>query len=490
VEQEEGLIARSPYLKAIEAGDPSLDGSPFWLMNRMRKLFKMLTSLLLVATVAATALPLQSVAQSPGPRLLRDAEIEGLLRLYAKPIFKAAGLNPGAVKVYLIGDPRINAFVANGQRIFVHTGLITKADTPNEVIGVLAHETGHIAGGHLVQLNSEVAQASKERIIGMLIGAAAVVGGAASGSNGAAQVGKGVLMGSQGIAQRRFLSYQRGMESTADQSALRYLNATGQSARGMITTFEKLASMQLASARGADPYLFSHPMPLERIRNLELAAQKSPAFSKPDSAALQLRHDLAKAKIAGFTNSPQFVFRKYPKSDNSLAARYARSISMFRRGDLKNAIPIIESLTDELPQNPYFWELKGQAYMESGDPQRALAPLAKSQKLLPNNGLIQVLHAQALVNIGTTAAADQALGLLRQAKKTEADLPALFKFEAQAHAIRKDVPRAELATAEYAWLIGDNTLAVDKAKRAQGYFKKGSREWLRATDLLTALANK
>jgi predicted Zn-dependent protease len=452
----------------------------------MRYALKSLVWILALTVWASIA----QTAESGGLRLLRDAEIEGLLRIYSKPIFKAADLNPGAVKVYLIGDPRINAFVAGGQRIFINTGLLTRAATPNEVIGVLAHEAGHIAGGHLARLDSELARASKERIIGMLIGAAAAVGGAATGNEGATVLGRGVVLGSQGAAQRGLLAYQRSMEATADESALRYLNASGQSGRGMLTMFDRLAREMLVATRGADPYLFSHPMPFERIRTLEIAVKKSPHFNKRDSQGLQLRHELAQAKIIGYESQPQTVFRKYPKSDTSLPARYARAVSYYRRGDMREAIPLIDDLIKAIPDNPYFWELKAQAYVESGQPQKALAPAEQARKLLPNNGLIQLLHAQALVNIGTIEAADKSLSVLRLARKTEADTPTIFKFEAQAYATKRDVPRAELATAEYAWVTGDKTLAVEKAKRAQKFFKRGSREWLRASDIVTFATNK
>ncbi len=430
-------------------------------------------------------------AQAAGrPALIRDAEIEGLLRLYTKSTFKAAGLNPSSVKAYVIADRNINAFVAGGQRIFVHTGLFTKTKTPNEVIGVLAHETGHIAGGHLAKLKSEMADASAQRIIGMLLGAAAVVGGAATGSTEASQVGQGVIIGSQGLAQRNFLSYQRSMEASADQAALRYLNATGQSTKGMLTLFEKLANESLASAQGVDPYLLSHPMPLERIRNLETAARKSPNFDKRDDAALQLRHDLVKAKLAGFMESTQFVFQKYPKSDTSMPARYARSIAMFRRGDLKNAIPVIDSLIDDVPQNPYFWELKAQAYNDAGQYKLALPAVRKARELLPNNGLIQIMEAETLIGIGDTTNVNAALKSLQFARKTENDSPLLYKLSAQAYAIKGDVPRAELATAEYAVASGDRELAQQKSARAVRLFKKGTPEWLRATDLLALSTRK
>jgi predicted Zn-dependent protease len=334
-------------------------------MHFYKKLTKFMLTLALLAAQGGHY-SFAKDAPKRGPNLIRDAEIEGLLRLYSKPIFKAAGINPDAVKVYVIADPSINAFVSGGQRIFIHTGLITRSKLPNEVIGVLAHETGHIAGGHLAKMNSEMQHASVERIVGMLVGAAAIVGGAMTGSSETAQAGQGVIMGSSGLAQRGFLSYQRGMESTADQSALKYLAATGQSAKGMLTLFQLLSNESLASARNADPYVYSHPMPSDRIRALEIAAKASPYFDKPDDAGLLLRHQLARAKLSGFMDSPQQVFQKYPSSDKSLPSRYARAIAMFRRGDLKNAIPIIDTLTAELPQDPYFWELKAQAYLENG----------------------------------------------------------------------------------------------------------------------------
>ncbi len=425
-----------------------------------------------------------ALSQSSGPRLIRDAEIEGLMRLYTRPIFKAAGINPKSVKVYLIADPRINAFVSGGQRIFVHTGLITQAKTPNEVIGVLAHETGHIAGGHLTRMGVELERASVTSIIGMLVGLAAVAGGVAAGDGEAAKAGQGVMLGSQGLAQRNFFAYQRGMESSADQAALKYLSATGQSAKGMINLFEKLSQQSIATLRNVDPYVLSHPMPLERIRNLENAASKSPGFDRADPPELMLRHELAKAKLMGFMESAQAVMQRYPRSDVSLPARYARAIALFRRGDIANALPVIDSLVDELPQNPYFWELKGQALLENGRAAEAVEPLEKAVKLLPNNGLIQLLLAQALIDTESKANAQAALKLLHRAERSEGELPAIFKYKARAYGLTGELGKAELATAEAAMQQGDKKLALEKAKLAQGRFKTGTPEWTRANDIL------
>ena len=447
-----------------------------------------------VAASVATSLCSPPVALAEekrrGPNLIRDAEIEGLLRTWSRPIFKAAGINPGDVRVFIIADDNINAFVAGGQRIFMNTGLFTKTKSPDEVIGVIAHETGHIAGGHLAALKNEVDRASTERIIGMLVGVAAAVGGAAAGSSEAAKAGQGIMLGSQGIAQRNMLSYQRSMESAADQAGLKYLLATKQDPKGMLTLFQKLANESIALTSRADPYMFSHPMPLDRIRNLEIAAKKSPYFGQPDDPGQVLRYNLVKAKLMGFMQSSQRVFQRYPSSDTSLESRYARSIAMFRRGDIKNALPILDSLTDEVPQNPYFWELKAQALLENGQPARGIPAIEKARKLLPNNGLLQLLHAQILLATNDAARADQALKLLILARKTEGDTPVIFKSEAQAHALKGDLARADLATAEYYWLTGEKNLALEKAKKAQTRFKKGTREWLRANDILTFASRK
>ena len=458
-------------------------------------MIRKLTAVCLAISIVFSGLMVDGMAatkkkpRGPSLPLIRDAEIEGLLRLYSKPIFKAAGLNPSAVRVYIINNDKINAFVAGGQRLFIHTGLLTRTKTPNEVIGVLAHETGHIAGGHLARMGIELDRASVQSIIGTLIGVAAMVGGAASGQKSASQAGQGIMLGSQSLAQRGLLSYQRGMEASADQAALKYLNATGQSSKGMLTLFQLLANESLASLENADPYLLSHPMPLERIRSLERDAKKSQFFDKDDAPQLQLRHQLMQAKLAGFMQSPQYVFQRYPSSDKSLPARYARSISMFRKGDTKNAIPIIDSLIKDVPEDPYFWELKGQALLEGGTPAKALTPLRQANKLLPNSGLIQILYAQALIATENRANIRQALNLLTLAKKTERDSVDIYKYSALAYGYLNDLPHAELATAEMAMMQGDTALAAEKAKRVIGQFKHGSQEWIKANDILN-FANK
>lgn len=432
--------------------------------------------------------PVSAVAQQ-APKLIRDAEIEGLMRLYTKPIFQAAGLSPGAVKVYLINDQRINAFVAGGQRIFINTGLLTQSKTPNEVIGVLAHETGHISGGHLARMGQEIDRQSTTVIIGMLLGAAAMGAGMATGEGDAMRAGQGIMGGAGTMAQRLVLNYVRAMEASADQAALKYLTATGQSAVGMLTLFQKLANQSIASAQFVDPYVMSHPMPMDRIRTLEVAAKASPYFNKKDSPELMMRHLLMQAKLTGFL-TPHLVYQRYPTSDTSLPARYARAIVAFRSGDTRNAMPIIDSLIADLPKNPYFWELKGQALLEGGSPSKAVAPLRQAEKLLPSNGLIKIMLAQALLGTETRENAQAAIKTLRAAQKSENDVPSVYKLMAMAYGQLGDIPRAELATAESAYLQGDRKLAIEKAQGAVRTFKRGSPEWLRANDILNYTRKK
>ena len=452
----------------------------------MKRLYFKRGVALAVAAFLATQSTFARVDQSDvhphGPAIIRDAEIEGLLRIYSAPIFHAAGINTKAARVVVIGEPTINAFVADGQRIFINSGLITRSPDPNTVIGVLAHESGHIAGGHLAKLNSALKEASTEAIIGTLLGVAAAVGGAAAGNSDAARAGTGVIIGSQGAAQRGLLVYQRAMEATADESAMRYLAATHSSAKGMLDLFRVLANESLASTAGADPYAYSHPFPFDRMRALQATAETSPYYNSVDDPALILRHKLAQAKLTGFLE-PQQVFVKYPSSDNSMPSRYARAIAYFRRGDLNAAMPLIDSLIHDMSNYPYFWELKAQAYLENGHPREALPAIVKARELLPNNALLQILHAQILLSAESPALADQAITLLKLARQQEPDAAEIYKFLGQAYGLKNDIAHAELATAEFALATGDTKLAGEQAAHAKKYLKQSSPEWYRASDI-------
>ena len=440
-------------------------------------------ALILVTTLS----PSSAIAQSGGVQLIRDAEIEGLMRLYTYPLFKAAGIRARSVDVHLVNHRSVNAFVAGGQRIFIHTGLLLDAQTPNEVIGVLAHETAHIAGGHLARRGIQVDRLTTANIVGMLVGAAAAVGGAMAGGSGGAQTGTAIITMVPTITQRTMLNYARAQESSSDQAAVGYLNKTGQSSRGMLELFYKIANRSVGTLQNVDPYALSHPLPLDRIRNLERIAKASPHFNKKDKPALMLRHRLMQGKLVGFLNDPQTVYRLYPSSNRSLEAQYARAISTFRSGNIRSAIPMIDGLIKKMPKFPYFWELKGQALIENGQAGRAIKPLQRAVKLLPNNGLLNIMLGQAYLGAGQPKSA---IKVLKRARRTENDVIRLHLLLAQSYAKLNMISMANLESAEVAIRQGKKKLAQQMIKRAIQGLKRGSPEWIRANDILNFSRHK
>jgi predicted Zn-dependent protease len=444
-----------------------------------------------VTAAAAAGLILASTltaaAQTParGLPVIRDAEIEQLLRDYTAPILRSAGLAKQNIQVVIINQRVFNAFVADGRRIFVNSGALMDSRTPNEIIGVLAHETGHIVGGHLSKMRQQLANAQTQSVIAMLLGMGALVAGARSGGmDGAGQDGAAALMAPQEMIRRSLLSYQRQQEDQADRAAVRFLNATGQSAKGMYDTFKRMADQMLFSARFADPYLQSHPMPAERVAGLEALAKTSPYWNHKDSAELQLRHDLMRAKLSGFIDRADTVARRYPASDTSLPARYARAIAAFRYSDLRNAVAQIDGLIGSQPGNPYFYELKGQALIEGGHPAQAIEPLRRAVSLAPQPALIQIMLAQAMIATNEKKFADEAVALLRAALIREPEVPDGYAQLAMAYGHKGDIAQADLASAQAAYARGDIKTARELAARAKTRFPVGSPGWVKADDIV------
>ncbi|MDT3686337.1 MAG: M48 family metalloprotease [Pseudorhodoplanes sp.] len=439
-------------------------------------------SVFTAAALAATSLPQPAAAQGNMP-VIRDTEIEQLLRDYTQPILRTAGLSNQNIKVVIINNRAFNAFVMDGKRIFVNTGALMESETPNQIIGVLAHETGHIAGGHLSRLRDELANAQTMAIIGMLLGIGAIVAG--GGGSGAGQAGAAAIAGSQHAALRTVLSYQRSQEEQADRAAVKFLNATGQSAKGMYDTFKRMADQMMFTARHADPYAQSHPMPAERVAALTQIAKDSKFWDKKDPAELQLRHDMMRAKISGFMEPPATVMRRYPQNDSSLPARYARAISTYKHGNLQTAVQHIDALIAQHPSNPYFHELKGQALMESGRAAEAVAPLRRAVQMVPNAPLIQIMLGQALVGTNNPANADEAVNMLRNALAREPEAPAGYQQLAMAYGRKGDLAQADLASAQAAFYRGDIKTARELAARAKTRFPVGTPGWVKADDIVS-----
>jgi predicted Zn-dependent protease len=450
-------------------------------------LLRKTTKLTAIATaVALLAAPTAAFAQEEKLGILRDTESEQLLRDYTRPILRVANLEKQNIQVTIINQPVFNAFVADGHRIFVNHGALLQSETPNQIIGVLAHETGHLAGGHLARLREQLAQAQTQMIIAMVLGAGALLAGARGGGSGMADAGAAAISAPQTVILRNMLSYQRQQEESADRAGVKFLTATGQSAKGMYETFKRFTNDSLFSAHGADPYYQSHPMPAERVAALEEIARTSPYWDKKDDPALQLRHDMMRAKISGFLERPDSVYRRYPLSNTSLPARYAHAIATYLHGDLNNALGQIDSLIQAQPNNPYFYELRGQALLEGARPTEAIPALRKAVALSNNAPLIEILLGQALVAADNKAYTEEAINILRNAMAHETEQPIGYTQLAMAYARKGDLAEADLASAQAAFLRGDNKTAKDLASRAKTRFAVGTPGWVKADDIVSA----
>jgi predicted Zn-dependent protease len=456
------------------------------MLSFLSRAFRLRLPLALTLCAALVLPPVSPAMAQRGISVVRDAEIEALVYDYARPVLEAAGLGRSGIEIVLVNDPSFNAFVA-GRRIFINTGALLMAETPNEIIGVLAHEAGHIAGGHQQRLREQLSRAQTMAVIATLLGAGAAAAGAATGTGGLAQGGAGIATSGAEIARRSLMAYQRTEEMTADRSAITYLERTGQSARGMLATFERLGrSMALAGVR-VDPYQISHPMPRERIANLETLARASRYFERADPPALQQRHDLMRAKIAAYTQGHAAARRIFGRDQRSAAALYADAIGTMLSGNARSALPKIDALVKAAPQNPYFHEMRGEALIKAGRPAEAAQAFATALRHDPRkSGIIQIGYGQALLATGKPDQVRKAVEALKSGLSRAKDYAAGYRYLAQAYGQLGDVGEAELATAEGHYHSGKIRDARIFAARAQQKLPKGTPSWTRAQDIINA----
>lgn len=436
--------------------------------------------LLLVAVLAAIGPwgPAPASAQQQRISFIRDAEVEATIRAFATPLFVAAGLDSNAIRVHLVNDQTLNAFVANGLNMFINTGLLIRADNAGQIIGVIAHETGHITGGHLVRLRDGLAGATTEAIVAMVLGAAAAVAGAPD-------AGAAIMMGGTQVAERGLLRYSRQMEASADQAGVNLLEKTQQSARGMMEFLDILADQELLSAGRQDPYVRTHPISRERvefIRNTLTTARHAETPVKPDFIELQKR---MRAKLQGFID-PGRALQHYKETDRSIEARYARAIAYSRRPEYAKALPLMDELIAERPNDGYFYEVKGQMLFESGNAKEAERLYAKASELLPNEPLIRIDLARIQIETGTPEATRAAVSNLEIARRAETDNTELWRLLAVAYGRDGQIAMASLAQAERALLQGRKPEARAFAERAERGLPSGSAGWLRAQDIRRA----
>ncbi|WBQ09200.1 M48 family metalloprotease [Hyphomonadaceae bacterium ML37] len=430
-------------------------------------------------TAAALAALVLASAPAIAQGLVRDAEIEAVMRAYSDPLIEAAGLNVNSVDIYLVGDMEFNAFVTRGQNVFLNTGLIVVAQTPNEIKGVIAHELGHIEGAHLVRMQ----QAERSAMAAM---AAAIGVGIIAALAGAGDAGAAIIASSPQFATLDFMTYTRSQEAAADQAAVRFLTATGQSARGLVNTFERLAHQERLSYQRRWQYFRSHPLSSDRIAALRRNVEASLYADVPDTEEEVETLRRIQAKIIGFMAPPAQTFERYPESDTSIPARYARAVAFYKQGLMNRAEEVVLTLIDDEPDNPYFHELHGQMLFESGAIARAIPPYRRSLELADRQPLLQIGLATALIATGDEAAVNEAVTLLTQALVSEPDNAFGWFQKSLAYTALGDLAMAELATAERYFAIDDSMHAHLFARRAHERLERGTEAWIRSAELLYA----
>jgi len=423
----------------------------------------------------ATLLPASAQAQSLS--FIRDTEVERVVRSYMDPILAKAGLQKEAVSLYLVNDPAINAFVAEGQNMFLNTGLLMQLRTPNQVTGVIAHETGHISDGHLVRMQEGVRAATIPMLLTVAAGLAAMVAGA--GDAGAAIMATGSQIG-----ERQFMTFSRTQEASADQAALRYLAATEQSGLGMLEVFRRFEEDEILTDTRQDPFARSHPASSDRMANLRALVDASPYRDRKDSPEKIFAFEMVQAKLRGYIERPDITLRRYPTSNTSKPARYARAMAYFRQPDMEKAFKEINSLLDEEPNNPYFLEMLGQINVEVGRVAEGIAPYRRAVELLPDAPLIRVALAAAMLGTEDPKLTLEAQKQLETALKQENNNALGWYVLAQAHARLGAQPKADLATAERFFSINSYPQAMQFAYRAQRGLRQGTTDWQRASDIM------
>ncbi len=434
----------------------------------------------ILARMAAICAAIQlAIMPAAAQSILRDAETEALLQDMVDPLAEAAGLGRGSVEIVLVQDNSINAFVAGGQRIFIHSGLINAADTALEVQGVMAHELGHITGGHIIRTSEGMSAATNISILSLLLGAVAVAAGAG-------EAGMGVLMAGQQAAMGKFLAFTRVQESSADAAGAQYLSDAGISGKGSIDFFKKLQNLEFRYGYSQDDdaaFSRTHPLTGDRIANLRGTLQQDPAWDKPGDPVIQERFERAKAKLYGYLATPQETLRDYPPSMTGIPARYARAYAYHKDAQVEKALEETQALVAMDPSDPYFLELQGQILLESGKPREAIEPLRHATQMTGNNPLIASTFGHALIATEDKSNFPEAETVLKAAVSRDRENPFAWYQLGMVYAAQGDMPRARLASAEQQIMTGRTAEALRSAEAAERALPAGSADWIRAQDI-------
>ena len=439
---------------------------------RFARLFMMVVLLAFATVQPAVA---QSNSDS-GPQVLRDTETELLFKDLSRPLIVAGGLAPNSVNVTLLNDPEINAFVSQGQTVYLQSGLIEAADNVNQVQGVVAHELGHVIAGDSIRSGQGEKQATAISILSLVLGAVALAAGAGD-------AGMGIMQAGQRAALGEMLAFTRGQEATADATGSRLLSQAGISGKGMLDFFNKLQNEEYRLAIYAkDSFDQTHPLSSERIQALQQKLKSDPAWGKPVDTALEARFQRVKAKLLGFVNPRQAVLR-YPESNQSVPAHYARAYAYHLGGYPDKAVAEADALLATSPHDPFFLELKGQILLEGGKPKEAIPILREATQRSNEAPLIAAMLGHALVATEDPKNFAEAKQILKVAVNRDNQDPFAWYQLGIIYDREGDQARASLATAERSNLQDNPKMALASAQMAMKGIPPGTPDWLRAQDI-------
>jgi len=450
-------------------------------MQRILRFFASIIVIIIAAFIVFEA-QIVSAQNKSSPTIIRDTEIENIIRSWSEPIIKAAELTPQSIKFILIKNDQINAFVAGGQNVFIYTGLIQKSDNASEIVGVIAHELGHIRGGHLIRTRGALETASYESLIGTIFGIGAAIITGESGFVGAASAGF------SSTAQRRFMAFSRVQEASADQAALKYLEIAKMSPKGLMSFMDKLKNQELLPASKQQEYVRTHPLTRNRISALEFGLENSPYIDNEYPETWDDDYKRIKAKLLGFLH-PERVSWVYDDKDKSVYAQYARAIAAYQNDKIDKALELMDWLIKEEPDNPFFQELKGQMLVEFGRIEEAIPYYRKSIELFPKGGLLRIDYAHALIEAsrGKNSYLIEAINNLQRAGIDEKRTPRIYRLLATAYGRLGKTSIAQLYLAEEALLNRQIPYAKRQAQTAIKGLEKDSAPWLRAQDILNSI---
>ena len=436
-----------------------------------------LTRLLMMAALLAVSVAQPAAAAADdSPSVLRDAETELLFREISAPLIRAANLDPNNVRVVLLNSTEINAFVATGQNVYLYSGLLLEADNLNQIEGVIAHELGHVSGGHAIRIAQGSSEATGITLATMILGALAVAAGAGD-------AGLGIMMAGQRAALGRLLAFSRTQESSADAAGAAYLSTAGVSGKGLLEMYGKFQTREYRLAiYETESYDRTHPLSKDRIQTLEETLQRDKSWARPTDPRMEQRFQRVKAKLYGFVNPKQAVI-KYPESDQSVAGHYARAYAYHLAGYPDKALQEAQALLATNPDDPFFLELKGQILLESGKPAEAIAPLREATQRSGDTPLIAAMLGHALIATEKNQNFAEAKQVLKAAVGRDNQNPFAWYQLGIIYEHEGDTARAALATAERNNLQNEPKLALASAELAMRGIPAGSPDYLRAQDI-------